>query len=270
MKKEKHRFHQRLVDQARAAIKLKWFLFVISRYLLEAYLIKVTTKDSLERKRKTAFNVHKYSKKVLRVLNVHLEVHNPPNHEEPFLYVGNHLGFIDIFSLAAIRPFLFVTSYELKETPLVGHIAEIGGCIFVERRNRQNIINEMKKIGETMSSGFSVVLYPEATAHNGEEVLPFKRTLMVSAAHAGVPIIPGVFNFKKINKDPFTIKWRDHVCYYGEMTFAPSFWKTLQLKEIHVELEFLPRVHHTSEEQRAMIADSIRDQIVQRFKPVIK
>lgn len=242
---------QNIKNQLRASLKLSWFLFIISQYVFASYRVRFTTKNPIERKKKFANNVQKYSKKTLRVLNIKLDIHNAPTSDEPFLYVGNHLGFVDIFALASIRPFLFVTSYELKETPVVGHIAEIAGCIFVERRSRQNIINEMRAIGDTMKSGFSVVLYPEATAHNGEEILPFKRTLMVSAAHAGVPIVPGVFNFKRINNDPFIMKWRDHVCYYGDMTFAPSFWKTLQLKEIHVELEFLPKVHHSSEQERA-------------------
>jgi 1-acyl-sn-glycerol-3-phosphate acyltransferase len=82
----------------------------------------------------------------------------------------------------------------MKETPFLGHLAELGGCLYVERRDRSNINNEMLQIREALQQGFNVVLYPEGTSTNGEQVLPFKKTLMTAAAGTSVPIMPMVLN----------------------------------------------------------------------------
>jgi 1-acyl-sn-glycerol-3-phosphate acyltransferase len=195
-------------------------------------------------------------------------VKNPPAANKVGLIVGNHLGFIDILAVASVRPNLFITSKEMHETPVLGLITEFGGCVYVERRSRFNIIKELEDMVEYLRSGFSVVLYPEATSHNGEEVLPFKRTLLTAAAYAGVPILPYVFNFRSINGEPFTIKYRDSVCYYGDIPFYISLWRTYQLKYVECEIEFLPEVHITPEDNRAQMANRLHKMISDKFVTV--
>lgn len=199
----------------------------------------------------------------MKVKPIHL-----PSHDSGFLYVGNHMGFIDILALASLKPFLFVTSQEMRETPLLGLLCEMGGCLFVERRRRTNIKNELSEMTEALKRGYRLVIYPEATSHNGEVVLPFKRTLVTSAGHAGVPIVPGVFNFTRINQDGFTMKWRDYVCWYGDMTFADAMLRLLTLDSLEASIEFLPEVRVDEQVDRGQLADSLHNEIAKRFVPV--
>lgn len=196
-------------------------------------------------------------------------VKNPPPEDQPGLVVGNHLGFIDILATASIRPNLFVTSREMRETPVLGLITELAGCIYVERRSRANIRGELGEMIDYLKKGFRIVLYPEATSTNGEQVLPFKRTLMTAAAHAEVPILPYVFNFREINGEPgFQLKYRDHVCWYGDISFFTAIWRSFGLKSLVCEVEFLSPVYTKTDDDRATVADAVREMIVAKFDPV--
>ena len=70
------------------------------------------------------------------------------------LVVGNHLGFIDIIAAASIRPNLFVTSQEMRNTPFLGLLTEMGGCIYVNRQSRTNILNELGEMIDYLKAGF--------------------------------------------------------------------------------------------------------------------
>lgn len=201
--------------------------------------------------------------------NITIVVKNPYPPGQKGLLVGNHLGFIDILASAAIQPNLFVTSQEMRETPFLGLLTEMGGCLYVERRSRSQILNELGEIVSYLAKGFRVILYPEATSTNGEGVLPFKRTLLSAAARAGVPILPYVFNFREINGEPgFPLKYRDAVCWYGDIPFQKALWRALSLKSITCEVEFLSPVYTSTDDDRAVVADAIRGMIVDRFQPV--
>lgn len=193
---------------------------------------------------------------------------NKPKDGEKFLLVSNHMGFMDILLMFSICPMLFVTSNEMRETPFLGLLTEMAGCMYVERRSRTKILEEMKSMVEALRDGFRIVLYPEATSTNGEQVLPFKRTLMMAASQAGVPIQPAVINFREVNGDEFNLKWRDHLCWYGDISFATSLWKALTLKSLKAEIEFLEQIQTTPEDDRGLIADKAHAMIAAKFIPV--
>lgn len=252
----------------RIILRVFYFLSIAMIYLASAYYIHFTTKDPQKRKRKFSQNAGKYTSLVCKLYNIKIEVQAPISFHENGLIVGNHMGFIDILVMHSLTKALFVTSHEMRETPLLGLITEMAGCLFVERRNKSNILGELKNIIDALTDGFDVTLYPEATSHNGEVILPFKRTLLTAAAAAGKPIIPYCFNFKSINGEPFSLKYRDHVCWYGDMGFFPSFIKAISLKEIVTEVIFLDPYYSKMEEERGAVADEIRKRIVEKFVPV--
>lgn len=252
----------------RVPLKLFIFLATASVYFISAFWIYFTVKGENNRRRRFSDNAAKYTKLICQMYNIKIEVHSFPDSNEPGLIVGNHMGFIDILVMHSLTKALFVTSQEMRSTPLLGPITEMAGCMYVERRNRSNIKGELQGIVDTLNAGFRVTLYPEATSHNGEEVLPFKRTLISSAALAGRPIFPYCFNFKSINGEPFTLKFRDHVCWYGNMGFFSSFIRSISLKEVVTEVIFLEPYYAKPDQDRGEVADEIRRRIVEKFKPV--
>lgn len=257
-----------LQNGLRSIIRILIFVVYLIGYLSSAGLIYLFTKDLVQRRRRAAVNGTWWCGLACKTFGIKVVVKNKPLAERPGLIVGNHLGFIDLLASASIQPNLFVTSREMRETPVLGLITEFAGCLYVERRTRSNIKDELSEIVEYLKKGFRVVLYPEATSTNGEGVYPFKRTLMTAAAHAGVPIIPYVFNFREINGEPgFPMKYRDSVCWYGDIAFHTSLWRSLGLRNLVCEIEFLSPVHTKTEDDRAAVADAVREMIVEKFDP---
>lgn len=259
---------KKFTDTVWGLYRLHLFLGVAGIYFGFSFFIHFTAKDSIIRKQRFSRNANRFVKILISLFNIKVQVKNPLTPNTHGLIVGNHMGFVDILASNSIISALYVTSKEMKETPLIGKITEMAGCLFVERRNRANLIMELEEMIGFLRHGFRVVIFPEATSHNGEELLPFKRTLLTSAAFAGVPIIPYCINFVSVNGEPFSKKWRDSVCHYGKIPIHISIWKTLQLKEIVCEVEFLDPVFTTPEQDRGEVADSIRAMIVEKFRPV--
>lgn len=256
----------------RSLIRIVIFIFgFVLPFLVGGYTIHFFTKDPDLRRRRFSRHATWWNSKMCWLFGIKILVKNPLPPNQKGLLVGNHLGFIDILVSSAIQPNLFVTSTEMRETPFLGLLTEMGGCLYVERRSRSQILNELGEIASFLQKGFRVILYPEATSTNGEGVLPFKRTLLTAAAKAGVPILPYVFNFREINGEPgFPMKYRDSVCWYGDIPFHTAMWRSLGIKNMVCEVEFFSPVYTSTDDDRAAVADAIRGMIVDRFEPVKK
>ncbi len=258
------------MEKIQAQFRAGWrvFIFILGAFLF--FGISITyflDRDPLSRRKKFVSNSARFARCLLWLFNVRVEVINPPREEDVFLYVGNHMGFFDVLCLISVCPACFVTSREMQETPVLGAITDMGGCIYVERRNRTNILGELNVIAETLKNGQRVVLYPEATSTNGEQVLPFKKTLIMAAGVANVPLQPAVFNWKSIEGKPFSLSNRDSVCWYGDMSFLSAMWRHYQLKETVAEIEFLSPLIVKPEDDRAVVAAKAHSLISSKFRP---
>jgi len=244
------------------------FLIFFLFYLAQGFWIHWTEKSQTARKAKFSNLAHWITGLCCRTFGIRITVINEPPRGAPGLIIGNHLGFIDILAAGSLRPLLFVTSMEMRETPVLGLLTEMGGCIYVERRNRMGIQAELKYLIESLKQGFNVCLYPEATSHNGDHVLPFKRTLMTAAAHAGVPIYPYVFNFRSVEGQAFSLANRDKVCWYGDIPFLTAMVGAFSLRYVDVEIRFLEPFFPTLEMDRGHIASVLHKRISDHFVPV--
>lgn len=242
--------------------------YLLASYFFVSALIVLFNSNPINRKKKLVKNAQRYCGRFLKLCNITVHVNNLPNSDFHGLIVGNHMGLIDIFSLYYYTPSLFVTSQEMRETPLLGQATAMAACIFVDRKSRKKILHDLKQLVTNLQEGHRVLVFPEATSHNAEEILPFKRTLLTSAVHAKVPIIPFCFNFVSINNEDFTMKWRDHVCYYGGIPFHHAALRIFSLKNLVCRIDFLEPIQVQENQHRAELAESIRNMIVEKFQPV--
>ncbi len=254
----------------RGALKAALVLVSLTIYFFHAIFTILALRDNAKRKKAQMKLMQLYCRLALKIWNVKTVVQNLPKDldHQTLLIVGNHMGFVDIFILANVIPSLFVTSIEMRDTPVIGLLTRLVACLYVERRNRSSVLNEKSEIVKNLKDGFKVVLYPEGAASNGESVLPFKRTLMMAAADAEIPVQLVCTNFLKINGEPFSLKFRDNVCWYGDMGFFSHMWKLLQLSSIDAEFVFLERLHPNSGADKAALAVKAHGIIERAFKSV--
>lgn len=251
----------------RAVLRFLMFIAVILLYFAIAIVKYVTTSDPNKRRQKLIQNGSFVANLILKAFNVELICKQNIPEDETSLVLGNHIGFIDIVCLIALRPAVFITSLEMKKTPVLGQIADLGGCAYVNRLNRLAIQDELKGMVDVLKQGFRVVLYPESVASNGEQVLPFKKTLIMSAGLAGKPIRPFVFNFRKVNGQPVKYEDRDSVCWYGDQTFLPAIWRSLKLDSVTCEIEFLPLIYPKPDEDRTQLSLRLHAIVNDKYVP---
>ena len=254
----------------RALYKIFLYLVIIVLYLITSILGRLFIWTEKGRRHFYTENVSFFTRIANGFMNIKVIAKNLPDKKSNYLFVGNHMGMLDILAISAIKPALFITSVEMQKTPGLGLICEMGGCLFVERRNRSNIHNEIDQIRGALQQGLNVILYPEGTSTNGEKVWPFKKSLLTAAAGTGVPIKPMVVNYTVINGEPMSDKYRDYVCWYGDQSFFPAMWRMFSLKSVVAEIEFLDEIHVHSEEERRHVAGVAHSMIENKFKPIVK
>ncbi len=100
-----------------------------------------------------------------------------------------------------------------------------------------------------------MLIYPEGTSTNGLQILPFKKSLLMSAVEAGVDILPVVLRYSEIDGRPFGPDNCDQVTWHGDMGFGPHMFNLLKRKSVKVRLEFLMPYIVTPQSTRQEIAE---------------
>lgn len=253
--------------QLRAALRILIFILILIYYFIRAGLLYCSTNDVILRRSRLIKNTTHVSRLILKVFGVKLVCRNPIPHHEASLLVGNHIGFIDIVCMQALTSCVFITSLEMKNTPVLGQITDLGGCAYVNRKSRTSIQNELQDLVKTLVDGFKVVLYAESVASNGEQVLPFKKTLLTAAGKSQRPIRPFVFNFVSVNNGPVKYHHRDSLCWYTDESFVTAIWRSLKLRTITCQIDFLPLVQTAEGEDRTALAQKVHALVSEKFVP---
>lgn len=106
--------------------------------------------------------------------------------------VANHASYLDAVVLLAALPgdLSFVAKRELLRAPVVGTILRRGGHLFVERFDLARSLADAAAVTRALSTGRTVVVFPEGTFRRSPGLLPFRLGAFLSAVEAGVPVVP--------------------------------------------------------------------------------
>jgi 1-acyl-sn-glycerol-3-phosphate acyltransferase len=134
---------------------------------------------------------------ILRAAGVRVRLHNAHHmtKDEPRIYVGNHVSWFDIFTLAALLPhYKFVAKAELFKIPIFGRAAKAAGMISIERENRKAAFASYDRAAAQIRRGASVVVFPEGTRGRSYALRPFKKGPFVLGIAAQVPLVPCIMH----------------------------------------------------------------------------
>jgi 1-acyl-sn-glycerol-3-phosphate acyltransferase len=110
-----------------------------------------------------------------------------------YVFMSNHRSAADIIALGiALRDFQlrFVAKKELLKVPIFGWGLRALGNIIVDRSNKVQAMRSYAVAGQRIRRGISVMVFPEGTRGEGDELLPFKKGGFVLAIETGTPIAP--------------------------------------------------------------------------------
>ncbi len=253
----------------RIFFKLPGLLFLVTLYIIFACFIALLPAGATMRRALLIKNTSFGSRLMLRLLGVRLRVkHREQLHDRRTarLVVANHVSYIDVLVIAAIAPSVFITSVELGDTLVLGVLARLAGSIFVERRKASNLKNEISIIHRVLRDSFRVVLFPEGTTSDGNQIQPFKKSLFHAAILAHADILPLCIRYTGVNGEPISTHNRDSVFYYGGMSFFRHFPRLLSLASVDVEITSLNIISTQGTDTRKDLAIRAYDQISAEYR----
>lgn len=243
--------------------------WVLVTYFSRGIAVLIGTREPLKRRKLLLQNLVIAAKGLLRALDISVKITNPDKlsllAKRNHLIVTNHISYTDIIVLASLHPMLFITSKEMRNTPFLGQITQLGGSLYTDRRHISALKNDLQEITDVMKEGFDLALFPEGTSYNGEIVHPFRKSLFESAIQSATPVLPMCIKYLSIDHEPFSKVNRDKVCWYGDMAFFPHFPNMLKLKYIQVEITILDEIPIEEGMDRQKLSDMTFEVINSKF-----
>lgn len=111
---------------------------------------------------------------------------------QPVIYIANHASYLDAMMLSCHLPNhpVFLAKVEMLFIPVLGAACWMGGCIFINRRNRPKAIASLHRAAQKIREGATLAAFPEGTRTRDGQLLPFKKGVFNLAMDAGVPVVP--------------------------------------------------------------------------------
>jgi len=113
-----------------------------------------------------------------------------------YIYMSNHVSNFDIPVLQAYLPvqFRWLAKAELFKIPIFGYAMQRAGYISINRFDRKSAIQSLNKVAEIIRNGTSVIIFPEGTRSQNQNIQSFKKGGFVLAVDSGVPITPMIIH----------------------------------------------------------------------------
>ncbi|MFC7675442.1 HAD-IB family hydrolase [Mycolicibacterium sp. GCM10028919] len=150
----------------------------------------------LTRNRRTGVNffTSTWTRLLMTVIGIDLNVVGEENltAKRPAVFLFNHRNQVDPFIAGRLISdnFTSVGKKELENDPLMGSIGKVMDAAFIDRDDPRAAVEGLQKIEELARKGISVMIAPEGTRLDTNEVGPFKKGAFRIAMSAGIPIVP--------------------------------------------------------------------------------
>jgi len=220
-----------------------------------------------KRMRFVAESVRLWARACLRILGLKINLHGFSDvlRSNRYLLVCNHQSYLDVVIIASVFPTLFVAKTEVSRWPLLGWLAELGGSIFVDREDARSGVKCAYHVSRMLREGVNVQVFPEASTSDGATVMPFKGLFFASAIRSQTPALPLTIKFQSVNGRLMDAERLDLVCWYGEMDFAPHFWKLLSIESAEVSLMINEPIKPVRDRRAKALAQLARETILRNF-----
>jgi 1-acyl-sn-glycerol-3-phosphate acyltransferase len=161
------------------------------------------------------------SMRALAMIGVRLETCGDTTGDGAALLVANHVSWLDVQVLNALRPARFVAKAETRTWPICGGIAAGFDTMFLERGSLRDAARVKARIAEALAAGHSVAVFPEGSTTDGRTLGRFYAALFEAAIEAGVPVRPVAIRYPRAD---------------GRANLAPAFVDDMTFLESLVQV----------------------------------
>jgi 1-acyl-sn-glycerol-3-phosphate acyltransferase len=197
-----------------------------------------------------------WARRMLEVMGIGLELRGSLQ-SAPVLLVSNHVSWLDILAVDAVRPARFVSKADVRRWPLLGFMVACGGTLFIERERKRDALRVVHQVAAALRDGATVAVFPEGTTGAGPALLPFHANLLQAAISTGTPVQPVALRYADAGA-----AFSAAPLYLDDTTLLQSVWQVVCAEALVAHLTVLPAIDTTSIERRRL-AQTVRDDIQQ-------
>lgn len=175
--------------------------------------------------------VRGWCRAVVRAAGVRVRVTGGPVPDGGVLVVANHISWLDVPLLAALRPARMLAKAEVRRWPVAGVLAARGGTLFLERDRLRALPATVARVAAALREGAAVVAFPEGSTWCGRERGEFRRAVFQAALDAGVPVQPVRIRYGLVGGAATAV-----AAFVGDDTLVASLWRVVGVRGLVAEV----------------------------------
>ncbi|MET8829476.1 lysophospholipid acyltransferase family protein [Streptomyces sp. NPDC004610] len=165
------------------------------------------------------------------------------------LLVANHISWLDIPLLAAVRPARMLAKTEIRHWPVAGALAARGGTLFIDRDRLSALPGTVAGLADALRDGAAVGVFPEGSTWCGRAQGTFRRAAFQAALDAGAAVQPVRLHYR-VTDGPATTA----PAYIGEDSLVASLWRVVTTRGLIAEVEVRPLIPPGTHPDRRALA----------------
>ncbi len=233
-----------------------WVMLRVALHLLWASVLVAWRIPKLsEPARQVA--IQKWSRQLLVILGVSLQVRGNKLAKGRALLVCNHISWLDIFVLFAVGHCRFVSKADVQRWPIIGRLTQGVGTLFVDRNARRDAMRVVHHMADQLAAGEVLAVFPEGTTSDGSSVLPFHANLLQAAIASNSAIQPIALQYLEGNHGGRSMA----PVYIGQDSLLRSLWRTVCASHLQVQVSLGAEQFANGRDRRTWAGD-LRAEII--------
>ncbi|MEW2619141.1 lysophospholipid acyltransferase family protein [Streptomyces sp. NPDC048106] len=195
--------------------------------------------------------VRRWCRALVRAIGVRARVTGAAAPGGGLLLVANHVSWLDVPLLTAVRPARMLGKTEIRRWPVAGTLAARGGTLFIERDRLRALPGTVASIAGALRTGSAVAAFPEGSTWCGRAHGRFRRAVFQAALDAGVPVQPVRLRYRLQDGGTGTA-----AAFVGADTLLASLWRVARTRGLVAEVEVCPVIAPGTHTDRRALAEA--------------
>ncbi|WP_086786915.1 lysophospholipid acyltransferase family protein [Streptomyces caniscabiei] len=173
------------------------------------------------------------------------------------LLVANHVSWLDIPLLGAVRPARMLAKADIREWPVAGALVARSGVLFIERDRIRALPDTVTRIAGALRGGAAVVAFPEGSTWCGRAQGRFRRAVFQAALDADVPVQPVRVRYRRAQGGASTAP-----AYVGDDSLLASVWRVVTARGVVAEVDVRPVIGPADHLDRRALAAAAQSAVI--------
>jgi len=192
--------------------------------------------------------VKRWCRWIVRAAGVQVRITGTTAPAGGLLLVANHISWLDIPLLAAVRPARMLAKSDIRDWPVAGPLAA-RGALFIDRNRLRALPDTVARIADVLRDGRAVGVFPEGSTWCGRAQGTFRRAVFQAALDAGVPVQPVRLHYRIAGGTASTAP-----AFIGEDSLLASVWRVVMTRGLVAEVEVREAIPPDSHPDRRSLA----------------